>query len=132
MRWALVFLSVLIGMASFSVGFRLTDEVTVVLAVLGASAAVLGFTVSRQWWLMAIGLGVGVGLHNVYPPPPYQPDARHLALYGPPQPLPLPFGLTGNSVATIVAVVLILMSFLCVATGLGSLVRRLLFERYHE
>jgi hypothetical protein len=129
MRWTLVVLSVLIGMASFSVGFRLTDEVTIVLAVLGASAAVLGFSVPRQWWLMAVGLGVGVGLHHVYPPPPYQPDARHLALGGPPQPLPLPFGLTGNSVATIVAVVLMLMSFLCVATGFGSLVRRLLFER---
>src|SRR5580704_10557815 len=128
MRWPLVVLSVLIGMASFSVGFRLTDEVTVVLAVLGASAAVLGFSFPRKWWLMAIGLGVGVGLHNVYPPPTYQPDARHLALYGPPQHLPLPFGLTGNSDATIVAVVLILMSLLCVATGFGSLVRRLLFE----
>ena len=128
MRWTLVVLSVLIGMASFSVGFRLTDEVTVVLAVLGVSAAVLGFSVPRQWWLVAIGLGAGVGLHNVYPPPPYQPDARHLALYGPPRPLPLPFGLTGNSAATIVAVVLMLMSFLCVATGFGSLLRRLLFE----
>jgi len=128
MRWTCAVLSVLIGMAIFSVGFRLTDEVTVVGAVLGASGAVLGFSAPRQWWLTAIGLGVGVGLHKVYPPPPYQPDARHLALYGPPQPLPLPFGFTGNSVATIVAVVIMLMSFLCVATGFGSLVRRLLFE----
>ena len=128
MRWALVVLSVLIGMATFSVGFRLTDEVTVVLVILGASAAVLGFSVPRQWWLMAIGLGVGVGLHNLYPPPPYQPDARHLALYGPAQPLPLPFGLTGNSVATNLVVVLMLMSFLSVATGFGWLVRRLLLK----
>jgi hypothetical protein len=128
MRWTLLVLSVLIGLASFSLGFRLTDEVTVVMAVLGASAAVLGFSLPHEWWLMAIGLAAGVGLHKVYPPPPYQPDARHLALYGSPQPLPLPFGLTGNPVATTVAVVLMLMSFLCVATGLGSLVRRFLVE----
>jgi hypothetical protein len=101
------------------------DEVTVIVGFLGLSAAALGFSASRQWWLMAVGLGVGVGLHNrLYrPPPPFHQDARHLALYGPPQPFHLPFGLTGNHFATTVAVALILMSFLFVATGIGSIAR---------
>jgi hypothetical protein len=47
-----------------------------------------------------------------------------LALYGSPQPLHLPFGLTGHHAATVIAAALILMSFLFVATGTGSIVRR--------
>jgi hypothetical protein len=121
-KWMLVAAAVVTGVTIFSVGFRLTDEVTVIVGLLGLSAAAFGFSAPRQWWLMAIGLGVGVGLHNLYPPP-YHPDARHLALYGPPQPLHLPFGLTGNHAATMIAVALILMSFLFAATGTGSIVR---------
>jgi hypothetical protein len=123
-RWALVASAVVTGVTIFSVGFRLTDDVTVIVGLLGLSAAAFGFSAPRQWWLMAIGLGVGVGLHNLYPPPPYHPDARHLALDGSPRPLHLPFGLTGNHAATMIAVALILMSFLFAATGTGSIVRR--------
>jgi hypothetical protein len=116
--------AVVTGVTIFSVGFRLTDEVTVIVGLLGLSAATFGFSAPRQWWLMAIGLGVGAGLHNLYPPPPYHPEGRHLALYGSPQLLHLPFGLTGNHAATMIAVALILMSFLFAATGTGSIVRR--------
>jgi hypothetical protein len=122
MKWILAAAAVVTGVTIFSVGFRMTDEVTVIVGLLGLSAAAFGFSAPRQWWLMAIGLGVGVGLHNLYPPP-YRQDARHLALYGSPQPLHLPFGLTGNHAATMIAVALILMSFLFVATGTGSIVR---------
>jgi hypothetical protein len=123
-KCTLVATAVVTGLTIFSVGFRLTDEVTIIVGLLGLSAAAFGFSAPREWWLMAIGLGVGVGLHNLYPPPPYHPDARHLALYGSPQPLRLPFGLTGNHAATMIAVALILMSFLFAATGTGSIVRR--------
>jgi hypothetical protein len=112
MKWSLVAVAVLVGATIFSVGLRLTDEVTVIVAFLGLTAVTLGFSAPVQWWLTAVGLGVGVGLHNLYPPPPYHPEARHLALYGPPRPLHLPFGMTGNHFATTVAVALILMSFL--------------------
>jgi hypothetical protein len=122
-KWMLVATAVVTGVTIFSVGFRLTDEVTVIVGLLGLSAAAFGFSAPRQWWLTAIGLGVGVGLHNLYPPP-YRQDARHLSRYGPPQPLHLPFGLTGNHAATMIAVTLILMSFLFAATGMGSIVRR--------
>ena len=124
MGWTLVAVAVLAGMAIFSVGFRLTGQVTVIVGLLGLSAGALGFSAPRRWWMMAIGLGVGVGLHNLYPAPPYRQDAQHLALYGSPQPLPLPLGLTGNQIATTIAVVLILLSFLFVATRMGSIVRR--------
>jgi hypothetical protein len=115
--------AVLAGVTIFGVGFRLTDEVTVVVGVLGLTAAALGLIRPTEWWLTACALGAGVGLQGLYPPPPYQPDARHLAMH-PPRPLPLPLGLTGNHVATAVAAVLILMSFLLVATGMGCIARR--------
>jgi len=126
MKWRLLAIAVMAGAATFSVGLRLTDEVTVVVGLLGLSAAALGFTARRQWWLMAVGLGIGVALHNFYPPPPYFPDARHLALYGPAQPHHLPFGLTENPAAKMTAVALVLMSFLFVATGIGAIARRLI------
>jgi hypothetical protein len=124
MKWILAAAAVVTGVTIFSVGFRLTDEVTVIVGLLGLTAAAFGFSAPRQWWLMAIGHGVGVGLHNLHPPLPYRQDAWHLALYGSPQPLHLPFGLTGNHAATMIAVAIILMSFLFVATGTGSIVRR--------
>jgi hypothetical protein len=123
-KWPLLAVAVLAGLTIFGVGFRLTDEVTVVVGVLGLTAAALGFGRPTEWWLTAVGLGAGVGLQSLYPPPAYRPDARHLALYPPPQPLPLPLGLTGNHVATTVAAALILMSFLLVATGMGCIARR--------
>ena len=109
MRRYLLTAAVLAGLAIFGVGFRLTDEVIVVVGLLGMTAAALGFSAAPQWWLMALGLGLGVGLSSLLPQPGYHPDARHLALYGPPQPLPLPFGLTGNHVATSIAVAGILL-----------------------
>ena len=123
MKWLLPAIAVLAGLTIFGVGFRWTDEVTVVVGVLGLTAAALGFSRPEKWWLSAVGLGAGIGLEGLQPPAPYQPDARHLEMY-PPQPLPLPLGLTGNHVATTVAAVLILMSFLLVATGMGSIARR--------
>src|ERR1700726_4378814 len=61
MKWPLLAAAVLVGATIVGVGFRLTDEVTVVVGFLGLSAAALGFSASRPWWLMAVGLGVGVG-----------------------------------------------------------------------
>ena len=119
-----VIIAVLVGVTLFSMGFRLTDEVTVIVGLLGLSAVVFGFSAPTQWGRLAVGLGVGVALHRLYPPP-YHPDARHLALYGPPRPLPLPLGLTGNHVAETIAVGFLLMAFLLLATGTGSMVRRL-------
>jgi hypothetical protein len=123
MKWPPVAIAVVAGVALFSIGLRLTDEVTVVVGLLGITAATLGFIAPKQWWLTVLALGLGVGLHNLYPPPPYQPDARDVALYGPPQPLPLPFGLTGNPIAETIAVALILLSFWCVVTGIGVFMR---------
>jgi hypothetical protein len=123
MKLPTLIVGVVAGVAIFSIGLRLTDEVTVIVGLLGITAAALGFSAPRQWWLTAVALGFGVGLHNLYPPPPYQPDARHLALYGPPQPLHLPLGLTGSPIAETIAIALILMTFLLVATGIGALMR---------
>ena len=122
-KWARVLIAPLAGATIFGVGFRLTDEVMVIVPLLGLTAAAFGFSAPRQWWLMAIGLGIGVSLNKLDPAPPYVPEARHLALYGPPRPLGLPFGLTGNPDAETIAPTLILMPFLFVATGVGSIVR---------
>jgi hypothetical protein len=125
MKWPPLVIAVVAGVTIFSIGFRLTDEVTVIVGLLGISAAALGFIAPKQWWQTVLALGLGVGLHNLYPPPPYRPDARHLALYGPPQPLHLPLGLTGGPIAETIAVALILMTFLLVATGVGALTRKI-------
>ena len=111
----------------FAIGFRLTDEVIVVGIPLLAVAFLGGAVVSTRGWLWGVGIGIGILVSKLLvPPPPYVPDARHLALYGPPQPLPLPFGLVASPVAQRVAGSLIFVGGPTVVAALGWSFKRVL------
>jgi hypothetical protein len=114
------------GCSIFGIGFRLTDEVIVVAIPLLAVAFFGGIIVSVPGWLWGVGMGTGIFVSKLYPPPPYVPDARHLALYGPPQPLPLPFGLVGRPVAQQVVGSLIFVGVPTIAATLGWSFKRLI------
>jgi hypothetical protein len=120
-RWALFAAAAGVGLAMFGVGFRLTDEVTVVAVGFLGLAVLGGALTGRRAWLWGIGMGVGSRLSDLYPPPPYVPDARHLALYGPPKPLPLPLSLTSSGIAQYAAASLIFIAAPTVAAGVGWL-----------
>jgi hypothetical protein len=125
-QWALVAAACGVGLAMFGVCFRLTDEVTVVAAGFLCAAVLGGALTGHRAWLWGIGMGVGSRLSDLYPPPSYVPDARHLALYGPPKPLPLPLGLTSNGIAQYAAASLIFIAAPTVAAGVGWLIGRAL------
>ena len=108
-QWVVFAVAVCAGLSMFAIGFRLTDEVIIVAIPLLAIAFFGGAVVSARGWLWGVGMGMGILVSKLYPPPPYVPDARHLALYGPPHPLPLPFGLVASPVAQQVAGALIFM-----------------------
>ncbi|MFI5179315.1 MAG: hypothetical protein ACHQO8_12150 [Vicinamibacterales bacterium] len=122
---ALVAAASAVGLAIVGVGFRLTDEVIVVAVGFLGAAFLGGAFVGRRSWLWGFGMGVGSCLSHLYPPPPYVPDARHLALYGPPKPLPLPLGLTSNAIAQYAAASLIFIAAPTIAAGVGWLLGEL-------
>jgi hypothetical protein len=108
-----------LGLLVVGVGFRLTDEVIVVAVGLLGAAFLGGALVARPFWVWGVGLGIGTQLSNLHPPPPWVPDARHLALYGPARPLPLPFGLTSSTIAQHTAASLIFIAAPTIAAGVG-------------
>jgi hypothetical protein len=118
-QWVVFTVAVCAGLSIFAIGFRLTDEVIVVAIPLLAVAFFGGAAVSARGWLWGLGMGIGILVSKLYPPPPYVPDARHLALYGPPQPLPLPFGLVASPVAQQVAGSLIFVGVPTIVAALG-------------
>ena len=125
-QWVVFTVAVCAGLSMFAVGFRLTDEVIVVAFPLLAIAFLGGAVVSTRGWLWGVGMGIGILVSKLYPPPPYVPDARHLALYGPPQPLPLPFGLVASPVAQQVAGSLIFVGVPTMVAALGWSFKRVL------
>lgn len=125
-RWVVFTVAVCAGLGIFGIGFRLTDEVIVVAIPLLAVAFLGGAIVSARGWLWGVGMGMGILLSKLYPPPPYVPDARHLALYGPPQPLPLPFGLAASPVAQYVAGSLIFIGAPTIVAVIGWSFKRVL------
>jgi hypothetical protein len=125
-QWVVFTVAVCAGLSMFAIGFRLTDEVIVVGIPLLAVAFLGGAVVSTRGWLWGVGMGIGILVSKLYPPLPYVPDARHLALYGPPQPLPLPFGLVGSPVAQHVAGSLIFVSVPTIVAALGWSLKRVL------
>ena len=125
-QWVVFTVAVCAGLGMFAIGFRVTDEVIVVAIPLLAVAFVGGAVVSAGGWLWGVGMGIGILVSRLYPPPPYVPDARHLALYGPPQPLPLPFGLVASPVAQQVAGSLIFVGAPTIVAALGWSFKRVL------
>jgi hypothetical protein len=125
-QWVVFTVALCAGLSMFAIGFRLTDEVIVVGIPLLAVAFLGGAVISTRGWLWGVGMGIGILVSQLYPPPPYVPDARHLALYGPPQPLPLPFGLVGSPVAQQVAGSLIFVGVPTIVAALGWLFKRIL------
>jgi hypothetical protein len=118
-QWVVFTVAAGAGLSLFAIGFRLSDEVIVVAIPLLAVAFFGGAAVSARGWLWGAGMGMGILVSKLYPPPPYVPDARHLALYGPPQPLPLPFGLVTSPVAQHVAGSLIFVGVPTIVAALG-------------
>jgi hypothetical protein len=125
-QWVVFGVAVCTGLGMFASGFRLTDEVIVVAIPLLAVAFLGGAVVSARGWLWGAGMGIGILVSKLYPPPPYVPDGRHLALYGPPQPLPLPFGLVASPVAQQVAGSLIFVGVPTIMAALGWSFKRVL------
>jgi hypothetical protein len=125
-RWVVFTVAMCAGLGVFAIGFRLTDEVIVVAIPLLAIAFFGGAIVSAPGWLWGAGMGIGILLSKLYPPPPYVPDERHLALYGPPQPLPLPFGLVASPVAQQIAGSLIFIGVPTMVAALGRSLKRVL------
>jgi hypothetical protein len=125
-RWVVFTVGICTGLSVFAIGFRLTDEVIVVAIPLLAVAFFGGAVVSARGWLWGVGIGAGMLVSNLYPPPPYVPDARHLALYGAPQPLPLPLGLAASPVAQQIAGSLIFVGVPTIAAALGWTCKRVL------
>jgi hypothetical protein len=125
-QWVVFTVGMCTGLGVFAIGFRLTDEVTVVAIPLLAVAFFGGAVVSARGWLWGLGIGTGILVSKLYPPPPYVPDARHLALYGPPQPLPLPLGLAASPVAQQIAGSLIVVGVPTILAALGWTLNRVL------
>jgi hypothetical protein len=124
-QWIVFTVALCAGLSMFGIGFRLTDEVIVV-AIPLLAVAFVGGAVSARGSLWGVGMGIGLLVSKLYPPPPYVPDARHLALYGPPQPLPLPFGLVTSPVAQQVVGSLIFVGVPTIVAGLGWSFKRIL------
>lgn len=118
-RWLLFGVSVVLGLVIFAGGFRLTSEVTVVLAVTMLASGAMSLVWPDRAWQWGLGVGLGTRLSAMSPAgsmfhePPL--SAEHLAREGPSKPLPLPFGLTGNPVAEAVVGSLLIMAFPFVA-----------------
>ena len=125
-QWAVFTAAMCAGLSMFAIGFRLTDEVIVVGIPLLTVAFLGGAVVSARGWLWGVGMGTGILVSKLYPPPPYVPDERHLALYGPPQPLPLPFGLVASPVAQHVAGSLIFVGVPTIVAAVGWSLKRVL------
>ena len=126
-QWVVFTVAGCAGLSIFAIGFRLTDEVIVVSIPLVAVAFLGGAVVSARGWLWGVGMGIGILASKLlYPPPPYVPDARHLALYGPPKPLPLPFGLMASPVAQQVAGALIFVGVPTIVAAVGWSLKRVL------
>jgi hypothetical protein len=100
--------------------------VIVVAIPLVAVAFLGGAVVAARGWRWGVGMGIGILVSKLYPPPPYVPDARHLALYGPPKPLPLPFGLMASPVAQQVAGALIFVGVPTIVAAVGWSLKRVL------
>jgi hypothetical protein len=109
------------GFLVFGVFFRLTSEVLPVLGVLVAGSAVIGFLLGRRPWLWGIAIGLGTRLPFSEPPL----SQEHIAHERPSHPLPLPWGLTGNPIAEVVAGSLLIMAFPFVGVMVGWVVRKL-------
>jgi hypothetical protein len=124
-QWVMPTVALCAGLMLFGVGFRLTDEVIVVAVPFMAIAFLGGALVSRRAWAWGLAMGFGTLLSKVHAPPPYVPDARHLAQYGAPKPLPLPLGLTGNPFAELVATSFIFIAAPTIASLMGWLLRTL-------
>jgi len=113
-----------LGALVFGVGFRLTDEVLLVLPALMLCGACGGLVCGSRAWVWGVGLALGVALAQIVAPaPPYVPDARHAALFGSPQPLPLPFGLTGSETAQHLAGAALIGAFPLAAALVGWALR---------
>ncbi len=127
-RWLLFGVSIVLGVTIFALGFRLTTEVTVVLAATVLVGGILGFVWPDRAWLWGLGLGIGTRIsdlapsHSIFHEPPLPPE--HVAKYGPAQPLPLPWGLTGNPLAEWIAGSLLIMAFPLVGACFGWMLRR--------
>ena len=123
-RWLIFAVSVVLGVTIFAVGFRLTSEVTVVLAATVLVGGALGLVLPDRPWLWGLGLGIGMRISAlVFREPPLSPE--HVAKYGPSQPLPLPFGLTVNPLAQWIAGSVLIMAFPFVRACFGWMLRRI-------
>jgi len=122
--WPQLALSVVLGGTIFGVGFRLTSEVTVVLAATMAVSGVLGLVAPGRPWLSGLGVGLGTRFAAlIVPEAPLSPE--HIAKYGAGQPLPLPFGLTGSPVAQWLAGSLLIMAFPFIGAYVGWMLRKI-------
>jgi hypothetical protein len=119
--------SILLGVTIFAVGFRWTDEVTVIVALMILTGGTLGFLWPYRAWLWGLGLGIGTRISDLTPSasilhaPPLSPE--HIAREGSSRPLPLPFGLTANPVAEWMAGSLLIMAFPLAGACVGWMVR---------
>jgi hypothetical protein len=117
--WWTFLAAVLVGVSVFGIGFRLTTEVLVVLGLAAAAAFVFAAVVGHRPWLWGLGVGIGTRLFREPPLPP-----EHVAKYGASQPLPLPFGLTGDPLAEAIAGSLLIMAIPFVGAYLGWFARK--------
>ncbi len=119
--------SIVLGIIIFAVGFRMTSEVTVVLALLVLAGVVFGALWPERAWLWGLGLGIGTRISDLLPGGIFHEPAlspEHVAKYGKSKPLPLPFGLTGNPIAEWIAASLLIMAFPMVGACIGWILRR--------
>ncbi len=122
--------AVALGIACFAVGFRLTSEVTIVLAALLLAGGVIACARGQKPWLWGLGLGLGTRISDLMPAASilHEPrlSAAHVAKEGASRPLPLPFGLTGNRAAEWLVMSLIIMAFPLLGAMLGWTLRKVM------
>jgi hypothetical protein len=116
--------------------FRLTDELVVMAEVLGLFALTGGAIARRRAWVWGVGVGLGLLVSTFllglwFPAQPFQQSPRELSLYGPPQPLHLPFGLIDSPLAQQAVIPLVVVVFTVVAALAGWL-SWLVVERVFE
>jgi hypothetical protein len=125
MRFAV---SVLLGIAIFAAGFRWTDEVTVIVALMILTSGMFAFLWPHRAWLWGLGIGIGTRISDLMPAgsilhePPLSPE--HIAREGASKPLPLPFGLMANPFAEWLAGSLLIMAFPMAGACVGWILRR--------
>jgi hypothetical protein len=106
---------VLVGLVIFAAGFRWTDEVTVIVAMMILAGAAFAFLWPCRAWLWGLGIGIGTRISDLAPAgsilhePPLTHE--HLVREGASKPLPLPFGLTANPIAEWITGSSLIMAF---------------------